>query len=302
MPITYRYARFSILAPSVVMIPGYLLAAWVIATAQNGWTRALVIAGLAFLIAVTVRSLLRLGDIIVITSEGLTRKSLFGEMYLTWSKIKLVKKYTSLLERDCFRVEATGGESVSVSEYLVGYDDLYKLVLDLAPPGAAESAEPVMGQRVKVESGDRKCPTCGSVEFAPMKGSLLDFYQSCTTCGAIMPAPSVRGGSRQALMLARASLVGQTILGTTLGAVVLALGFLLFLCVGYVLVWAGWNFLISPIAGVSRFSILETRNFFRWCLPGVFVSTAILILLVRYLPLRFLPSVFHASTFRKQKV
>ena len=141
-PVILGYARWGIVFTAACMIPVYGLWIWILVSTERTWLRIMLALSVPLFLAINLKALMRLGDSVELTSEGITRRSLFGETRIPWSDVKRVHKYTSLLERDCLRIESVTGDRITVSEYLVGYDCLYSSVLRHSPAlGKRGSAE-----------------------------------------------------------------------------------------------------------------------------------------------------------------
>ena len=128
LPITYEYARFGILVQNITWgIFAYGIYAWVLLTSDI-ITLKQVLTGIVLILIglMPLRSLLRLTEKIVVTEEGISRKTPISEIHILWSDIKSIKLYNSWLEGHCYKVESVNGGSISVSEMLGEYEKLYK--------------------------------------------------------------------------------------------------------------------------------------------------------------------------------
>lgn len=144
------------------------------------------------------------------------------------------------------------------------------------------------------------CKDCGSIDFADLKGFQQQFYKACTHCGRISRKDNFNEQTRLMRILAVVYLIAQTTIGSFCIAAISVGKFFLLWVVGYVFVWSVWNFIMSPVFSVRGFSLLEQKSFARWGLPSFLVSLGIPILLIRYLPLRLLPTIFHDFSFRRR--
>jgi hypothetical protein len=146
-----------------------------------------------------------------------------------------------------------------------------------------------------------KCPACSSTEFRPVNGLLVEFYESCANCGVIVPTSSGRKESRTRRTLAAMVLRVQVLFWSALGGLLMAMGFLLFGAIGHIVLWAIWNAVIVNVLDVSRSNILEPPGHVWWFGASFLFSLGIVMMLIRYLPGRFLPSIFHDSRLRERR-
>ncbi len=129
-----QYARFGITIQTIALSPLYILSAWYLITSEMlNFNLFFSIVAATFIGLMNFRSLVRLGDTIVVTENKITKLTWFNRTHILWSDVKQVRAYKSWLERDCFRIESANGDRISVSEMLTDYERLYKTLENKIP-------------------------------------------------------------------------------------------------------------------------------------------------------------------------
>jgi hypothetical protein len=121
---SYRYSRKAILLPNLVSIPVMLGGIWAIGRRDNIVEQLIVIALCFLILGVAIRPALRLSDVISLNSLGITKESRFGSVFIPWQSVVRIEPCTAVFELDCFRVVSDTGESITFSDYLMGFEEL----------------------------------------------------------------------------------------------------------------------------------------------------------------------------------
>jgi hypothetical protein len=134
-PIFYKYARFGILAQNIVMLPLLGWCIWYTVTYQTMTIKQiLIVLGGVFFLIMGLRTLIRLSETIIVTQDGVSRKTWSNETHILWNEVTCIKKYRSWLERYCYKIESESGNYITVSEMLGGYAELYKTLENNVSP------------------------------------------------------------------------------------------------------------------------------------------------------------------------
>ncbi len=129
-----QYAQFGIIIQTIALSPLYILSVWYLITSETlNFNLYFSIVVATFIGLMNFRSLIRLGETIVVTEDKIIRLTWFNRTHILWSEVKQVKTYKSWLERDCFRIESANEDRISVSEMLTDYGRLYKTLENKIP-------------------------------------------------------------------------------------------------------------------------------------------------------------------------
>jgi hypothetical protein len=131
--VTYRYPRYSTIIISVVFVPIIIFTFWVILFVESIVLKVVGILSITLGIAVWIKSLMKLNERIIITQDGITRSTPKDVVFIPWEKIRAVRRSTSIMERDHFKVISISGEYIVIGEPLEGYYELYNYIMSQAP-------------------------------------------------------------------------------------------------------------------------------------------------------------------------
>jgi hypothetical protein len=131
--VTYRYPRHSTIIISVVFVPIVIFTVWVILFVESILLKVVGILSITLGIAVWIKSLMKLNERIIITHDGITRVTPKDVVFIPWEKIRAVRRSTSIMERDHFKVISISGEYIVIGEPLEGYYELYNYIMSQAP-------------------------------------------------------------------------------------------------------------------------------------------------------------------------
>jgi hypothetical protein len=315
--VTFGYLRGTILVTSGLLAAVIVMVIAAAVFTQSAWLRMFMVSCVGYFSAVCAKQLLRLNERIVITQRAITLSSPRNTTTIPWVDIIRINRQTSLLERERLTIQSSGGLRITAGEPLLGYYELVDIVNQRVgwPPKDEGSRDETVeiavdkigtnGQCATSSEGGvvhrHRCAECGSTQLTPLKGWLRTLYVACESCGHVQRAVTQMRRGSWIYLASRAWLIASCALWSLILSVVGVACLMLLVMVGYLVVWAGWNFVVAPIGGLPRFKFLELRNFGLWWIPSFFVSSGLLVLFVRYSPERLLPSFLRDSPVRRKK-
>lgn len=316
--VTFVYPRDMIILVSVLMMSIVVMVLVATVSARPFWLRTFMVLSIVWFTAMCLKHLLRLNERIGIAKQAISLNSPRASISIPWEDIARVTKRTSLLERGQLVIESKDGKRITAGEQLIGFYELCEIVnqrgdwirrgelsqfltrgVSSDRTGSAEQSGPVGSPSQPAVVGLPKCAECGSAELMPLNGWLAGFFVACGVCGKVRRKDTPANLSSWIRLVSRAWLDLSTLMWTLTLATSGALGFMLFVSVVYVVVWAVWNFILAPLAGTGGFSILDP-HYLSWVGFPTFIVSIFLLMALRYFPKGFLSSLFHRSSLRKK--